>query len=124
METLEIVILLGFSIMSAYLMWIHYQLIGRDYVNDVYYAINSSVIPAREGLKKLFDDISEEIEGRGMEINARIAAQNTFLEEQRRLLNEQTNSIKTYIKTMDGFVETLQEENEDLKKSLWLNKKS
>lgn len=118
METLEITVLIGFAVLASYLMWIHYHLIHRDFANDVYFSINSGVIPVREGLIKLFNDIVEDINKRAEGIDARIAAQNTFLEEQRRLLNEQTNSIKTYIKTMDGFVEALQEENEDLKRKL------
>lgn len=118
METLEITVLIGFAILAAYLMWIHYRLIHRDFANDVYYAINSGILPIRDGVNKLLDDIVEEVEGRGSEINAKIAEQNEFLNEQKRLLNEQTNTMKEYKIAISGIIETLQDENDNLKKEL------
>lgn len=118
METIEIIILVGFATMAAYLMWIHYHLLHRDYTNDIYYAINSSIKPALDGLDKLFSGIAQDSTALSDAVYREVQSQRVFLEEQKRLLNEQTNTMKEFKIAIDGIIESMKIENAALKKDL------
>lgn len=103
METLELAILIGFSVLAAYLMWIHYHLLHKDFRTDFFIAIKKAADPIIEGLNEFYCDSKQQLEEQReaftkhqIELINDIKEQRILIQDQMRLLKEQENMMRKH----------------------------
>lgn len=114
MTNLGIVMMLGFSVMAAYLMWIHYHLLHKDFRTDFFIAIKKAADPIIEGLNEFYSESKQQLEEQReaftkhqIEIINDVKEQRILIQDQMRLLKEQENMMKKHKEVYDEQMESL-----------------
>lgn len=114
METIELAILIGFSVLAAYLMWIHYHLLHKDFRTDFFIAIKKAADPIIEGLNEFYGDSKHQLEEQReaftkhqIELINDLKEQRILIQDQMRLLKEQENMMRKHKEVYDEQMESL-----------------
>lgn len=116
---------MGFAVLAAYLMWIHYHLLHKDFRTNFFIAIKKAADPVAEGLNAYFRDSKIQLEEQReaftkhqVEIINDIQEQRILIQDQMRLLKEQENMMRKYKDVYEQQTSQQQEEIAALKISL------
>lgn len=125
MNIYEIAILMGFSIMAGYLMWIHYHLLHKDFRTDFFIAIKKAADPIIEGLNEFYSDSKQQLEEQReaftkhqIELINDMKEQRILIQDQMRLLKELENMMRKHKDVYDQQTAQQQEEITALKLNL------
>ena len=125
METLEITVLVGFSVMAVYLMWIHYRLINRNFAHDFFSSINKAIAPAMNGMQSFLNTSADELSQQHIKFNEQhkrlvedLGVQRVLVQEQTRLIKQQSDALVQYSESYESRVASLQDEVVSLKNRL------
>ncbi len=111
-------ILVLFSVLSAYLMWIHFSLIHRDFKEDI-----ADVF--REGSNPLFSEIfiwmgkfKTNLQKEADQIVTILHSQQKELDHQRRIIDDQTQKLLQNISSQNNYIQQLLKEQQQLQNEL------
>lgn len=114
MITFETFILFLFAILAAYLMFMHYKFINRDYVSDLNQMLFSRSEPILSSYREFVKGVESDITYQSEQINKQLKDQRGLIESQSRTIRDQNELLEKNRSLYVDQVESLKRENKFL----------
>lgn len=111
-------ILILFSILTIYLMWIHFSLINRDFKQDLTTAFKEGSEPLFSEIFSWMNNFKRDIEYESEKTLSIMYTQHKEIDKQTRLIITQTDQLKSLVAAQYDYISQLQEERQHLQNEL------
>lgn len=111
-------ILILFSILAAYLMWIHFSLINRDFKQDLATAFKEGSDPLFSEIFSWMNNFKKDIEYQSEKTLSSLHTQREEIDKQTRIIIAQSDHLKSLIASQNDYIRQLQEERQRLQNEL------
>lgn len=111
-------ILILFSILTIYLMWIHFSLINRDFKQDLAAAFKEGSEPLFSEIFTWMNNFKRDIEYQSEKTLSNMHSQHEEIDKQTRLIIAQSDHLKSLVTSQNDYIRQLQEERQRLQNEL------
>lgn len=111
-------ILILFSILAIYLMWIHYSLIHRDFKQDLATAFKEGSEPLFTEIFSWMNNFKKEINYQSEKTLSSMHTQREEIDKQTRIIIAQSDHLKSLVASQNDYIRQLQEERQHLQNEL------
>ena len=111
-------ILILFSILAAYLMWIHFSLINRDFKQDLATAFKEGSEPLFNDIRSWINNFKKVMEYQSEKTLSSLHAQREEIDKQTRIIIAQSDHLKSLIASQNDYIRQLHEERQHLQNEL------
>jgi hypothetical protein len=121
MIILEVIILGFFTVLSVYLIFVHYKLVHRDYVQDLNKMLFNHFAPILRDYQEFVTGVKSDIDYQSEQIIKQMKEQRSLIESQSRIIHSQNDLLEKNRSIYVEQIEALKRENkflyDDLKKT-------